>query len=97
MEIERVAGMRKSDYLERDLKHAVSETKCAWTLIDRLGLALERGDLKELKLTTVDLLKTADEIEKLRKRKTNNNQLRATVERLASQGVKLEIVKKVVV
>ncbi|MGD6993957.1 hypothetical protein [Sutcliffiella horikoshii] len=89
--------MRKSDYLERDLKHAVSETKCAWTLIDRLGLALERGDLKELKLTAVDLLKTADEIEKLRKRKINNDQLRSTVERLASQGVKLEIVKKVVV
>ncbi|MGY3717024.1 YqaH family protein [Sutcliffiella cohnii] len=89
-------GLNKNDFLEKDIQQAISEYRAAWSCISRIEEKLTSGDLKEVKLTCVDLINSVREIEKLHSRKEHHERLCETVEEFAKCGIDLTIVNRVV-
>lgn len=89
-------GLNHEDFLEGDRSKAVSEYRAVWACISRMEEKLIAGDLKEVKLTSIDLLNSIREIENLKRRKENNERLEQIVQDFAKKGIDLSIVTRVV-
>ena len=82
--------MNIADFFEGDIGCAAAEFQAALTCIDRVKEKLMNGDLKEATLTCGDLLKSLNELKKLKVKKAKRDQLETLVQSLVAKGIKIE-------
>ncbi|MDF2790484.1 MAG: hypothetical protein K0S80_3585 [Neobacillus sp.] len=82
--------MKKDDFLLEDARKANEEYRAAWTCISRVEEMLMEGNLQEAKLTTVNLLSSLNEIEKLNEKKIKGDRLDELVRSLINKGISVE-------
>ncbi|MBO0962377.1 hypothetical protein J1P26_21980 [Neobacillus sp. MM2021_6] len=84
--------MNKDDFLPEDARKANEEYRAAWTCISRIEEMLMEGNLQEAKLTTVNLLSSLNELEKLQEKKVKRGRLEELVQSIVATGISIEMV-----
>lgn len=80
----------------RSLAHqAIQERRCAWTCAGRALEKLAEGDLDEVERCAQDLLKSVQELKKLKEKEQLSQRMKTFVLELKSSGVNIEkVVRK---
>ncbi|WP_338749854.1 hypothetical protein [Bacillus sp. FJAT-52991] len=72
----------------------ISERKCVWSCISRIEESVIKCDYREAKLTTVDLLNSIRELERIEEIKENHRNLVRAVRQLHAKGIPVEKVAR---
>lgn len=80
----------------RSLDHqAIQERRCAWTCAGRAMEKLAEGDLDEVERCAQDLLKSVQELKKLKEQEQFSQQVKTFVLELKREGINIEqVVRK---
>ncbi|WP_079480595.1 hypothetical protein [Halobacillus salinus] len=80
-------------YLVQDEEKATAELRCVYNLQKKIETEIAQGDFSEAKLLAVDILNSLNELEFLRSRKMNQDELSRVVIQLEKQGIVSAMVK----
>ncbi|MGP4061474.1 hypothetical protein [Halobacillus sp. H74] len=81
------------NYLERDAGKAAKEISCLYDLKKKQEEAIVQNDFTQAKLLGADILNSLNELEFLRERKINQDNLRRVAVEMENNGITVAIVK----
>lgn len=83
------------NYLERDAGKAAKEIRCLYDLKKKQDESIVQGNFMQAKLLGADILNSLNELEFLRERKINQDNLRKVAVDMQNQGITVAIVNHV--
>ncbi|MEC3884609.1 hypothetical protein VKA52_12820 [Halobacillus sp. HZG1] len=81
------------NYLEQDTGKAAKELRCLYDLKKKQEESIAQGDFSKAKLLGVDILNSLNELEFLRERKKNHDNLRKVAIDLENHGLMVAVVR----
>ncbi len=84
----------KKHFLEEDLKKAAKEYHCAMYCMDRVLIAMERGEYDEAQIFLSDITKSLNSLEVMKKKKETENSFKRLLAELHQKGVDIQVVRR---
>ncbi|MGX2958018.1 hypothetical protein JNUCC23_01845 [Peribacillus sp. JNUCC 23] len=78
--------------LPQDVEKAASEHKCIHSCYSRIEKSIFKGEFEEAKLTTIDLLNSIRELERLHEKKVRRDRFEEVVKLMRAKGISVEMV-----
>lgn len=82
-----------NNYLAEDVVKAAKELDCLHDLRQKQGEAIAQGNFMQAKLLGADVLNSLNELEFMRERKINRDNLRRVAIEMVDQGILVAMVK----